>query len=106
MPMPAVPLAAKVSVLPAAVKPSVPVDSTTAELALPTTDKVPPARLSVREVPKPKVPPATEVVALAERVIVEPSTDAMVVPEAMPGPVTVMPANRPVESATFRVVVP
>ena len=104
MPIPAVPAAAKVSVLPAAVKPRVPVDSTTAVLALPTTESVPPARLSVRAVPKLKVPPATDVVALADRVIVVPRIDAMVVPEAMPGPVTVIPAKRPVASATLRVV--
>ena len=101
--MPAVPVAAKVSVLPAAVKPSVPVDSTTAVVVLPMTETVPPARLSVRAVPKLKVPPATEVVALAESVSVVPKIVAMVVPVAMPGPVTVIPAKRPLESATFNV---
>ena len=102
--MPAVPVAAKVSVLPPAVKPSVPVDSMTAVLVLPTMETVPPARLSVRAVPKLKVPPATDVAALAESVSVVPRMVAMVVPVAMPGPVTVIPAKRPVESATFSVV--
>ena len=102
--MPAVPVAAKVSVLPPAVKPSVPVDSTTAVLVLPMTETIPPPRLSVRAVPKLKVPPATEVVALAESVSVVPKIVVMIVPVAMPGPVTVIPAKRPVESATFSVV--
>ena len=57
----------------------------------------------MRTVPKLKVPPATEVVALAESVSVVPKIVAMVVPVAMPGPVTVIPAKRPVESATFSV---